>query len=97
MRRDSVRLFLKYAVTPRTVRRAVKMALVVGPILTAINQSQRIVALDLDLRFFLQMGLTFCVPYLVSTVSSAMTELVTARQSGQATAPDAPGDAARRP
>ena len=73
------KLMLKYSVTGSTVSRACKMALVVGPVLTLINHAHTIVALEFGLRFFLQTALTFCVPYLVSTVSSAMTELAHAQ------------------
>ena len=69
------KLFLKYSVAGRTVRRALKVALVVGPVLTLINHAPSIIALDLDPRFAFQTVLTFFVPYLVSTYASAMTEL----------------------
>lgn len=68
------------------------MALVVGPVLTLINHAHTIIALDFGLRFFLQTALTFCVPYMVSTVSSAMTELAHARAAAQAAPAGAGGD-----
>lgn len=58
-----------------TVKRALKVALVVTPILTIFNHAQDIIALNLGARFFLQLVLTFSVPYAVCTYSSAMTEL----------------------
>lgn len=83
------KLFLKYSLARPTVWRALKVALFVGPVLTLINQAHRIVALDFDLRFVVQTALTFCVPYLVSTYSSAMTEVANARQA-EVSAPGAP-------
>jgi hypothetical protein len=58
-----------------TVIRALKVAFVITPILTGVNHSQEIMALDFSPRFYLQALLTFCVPFLVSTYSSAMTRL----------------------
>jgi len=95
MRRDGVTLFLEHSITGSTVRRALKVALVVGPLLTLINQAQNIVALEFGFRFFLPMALTFCVPYMVSTYSSAMTELSNARVAAQAPRAGA-GQAPRR-
>ncbi len=54
------------------VRRAVIMALVVGPILTLINQGDALfgeVAFDIW-----KAALTFVVPYVVATVSAVATE-----------------------
>jgi hypothetical protein len=55
-----------------TVRRAARVASIVTPILTLLNHSAELWALHLDGRFWLQAGLTFFVPYSVSTYSSAM-------------------------
>lgn len=57
---------------PSTVRRAFGVALVVGPILTLINQPEAILALDLRPRVLLKIALTFLVPYAVSSYSSAV-------------------------
>ena len=67
-----LRLFARYALMGNTVRRALKVAAVVTPILTLLNHSAELLALQLDRRFWLQAALTFFVPYLVSTYSSAM-------------------------
>jgi hypothetical protein len=91
MRAEGARLLLKYSIAGNTVRRAMQMALIVGPLLTVINQTPKLIALDFDFRFFLQAGLTFCVPYMVSTVSSAMTELANARTARHGAASDRPG------
>ena len=76
-------LVLKYAIAGSTVKRAFKVAIVVGPVLTLINHAPAIVTLNFGSRFVLQTVLTFCVPYLVSTYSSAMTEFANARAVAQ--------------
>jgi hypothetical protein len=52
------------------VRRALRIALVVGAVLIAINHGDRIVSGTVDARSVLKMMLTVVVPYVVSTVSS---------------------------
>lgn len=75
MESSGLKSFLTCACLPGTIIRALKVAFVITPILTVVNHSQEIMALDFSPRFFLQALLTFCVPYLVSTYSSAMTML----------------------
>jgi hypothetical protein len=55
-----------------TMRRAVTVAMIVGPILTLINQYDAIASGSFDTKFFFKMGLTFLVPYSVSSYSSVM-------------------------
>lgn len=63
--------FIKNWFRRETTERAIKVALVVGPILTIINQHDVIVEGDFDFKFFYKMALTFLVPYCVSAFSSA--------------------------
>jgi hypothetical protein len=49
------------------LRRSLITALVVGTVLTAINQGDRLVRGDVTAMVLLKMGLTYCVPFLVST------------------------------
>ncbi len=56
-----------------TVVRAVKMAAIVGPILTVINQGDVLLSGQYSPRVFLKIILTFLVPYSVSSFSSALT------------------------
>lgn len=42
-------------------------ALIVGTVLTTINQGDRILGGDITTRVVLKMGLTYCVPFCVST------------------------------
>jgi hypothetical protein len=61
---------LEIALRPRVVRRALTFAVVVGAILIAINHGDALLAGDLPPWRLFRMGLTVCVPYLVSTLSS---------------------------
>ena len=56
-----------------TVLRAVKVAAVVGPILTVINQGDVLLNGPYSPRLFFKICLTFLVPYSVSSFSSART------------------------
>jgi len=76
--RNAVPTWLRLALSPSVVRRALKTAAVVGSILLAINHYDLLV----DARRFtadrpLKMLLTVVVPYMVSTYSSvaAMLEM----------------------
>jgi len=62
--------FLEAACEPSVVRRALACAAVVGVILLAINHGDVILAGAVTPRHLFKMGLTFLVPYCVSTVSS---------------------------
>ncbi len=72
--------FLQAAIRPSVVTRALKVAALITPILTVVNHSSEILALDLGAGFWLQAGLTFIVPYSVSTYSSAMALIGIARE-----------------
>ena len=52
---------------PMVVRRALITAVVVGTVLTAINQGDRILAGDITPVVVLKAALTYCVPFVVST------------------------------
>ena len=67
----TVRIFLHHWFRRETVTRALKVAGVVGPILTAINQYDVLLHLDFSPRLFAKILLTFLVPYSVSSFSSA--------------------------
>ncbi|RMF28144.1 MAG: hypothetical protein D6765_06440 [Bacteroidetes bacterium] len=61
---------LAIALSPSVVRRALLFAAVVGPILCTINHFDVILSGEVDLLCMVKMGLTFLVPYCVSTFSS---------------------------
>jgi len=62
--------WLRCALEPSIVRRALLFSVVVGTVLCAINHGDAILAGDVDGRRLLKIGLTYGVPYLVSTFSS---------------------------
>jgi len=66
------RQFAYFALRRPTIVRGLKVACVITPILTLMNHYHEIVTLNLSVRFWLQTVMTFCVPYAVSTYSSAM-------------------------
>ncbi len=63
--------FLRLASRGPVVRRALRFAVVVGALLIVIHYADVFAgARPLDTRDWLKMGLTVCVPYVVSTLSS---------------------------
>lgn len=69
----------EFAVSHGTPKRAAKLALVVGTLLTLINQWEAVTGqADLD---WIKMVLTYCVPYLVSTYTSVSKDLHLLKQS----------------
>ena len=66
------RLFLKNFFRKETVWRAIRVALIVAPILIIINHHDSLIALDITPRLLYKCALTFLVPYCVSAYSSAM-------------------------
>ena len=62
----------RHAFKPLVVKRAVVMALVVGAILVAINQGDRICEGTFSTTCLVKSFLTMLVPYSVSTVSSVL-------------------------
>jgi len=61
---------LELALRPSVVRRALKIAAVVGTVLILINHGDALLAGDLSPWRLFKMGLTVVVPYMVSTISS---------------------------
>ena len=67
----SARHFFHHWFRRETVTRAIKVACIVGPTLTLINQYNVLLNMYFSLRLFAKIGLTFLVPYSVSSFSSA--------------------------
>lgn len=63
--------FFHYWFRRETVLRAIKVAGIVGPILTVINQYDALLSGNFSARVFCKILLTFLVPYSVSSFSSA--------------------------
>jgi hypothetical protein len=68
---SSAHRFLTQWFRHETMTRALKIAGVVGPILTLINQYDVLLRLEFSFRFWMKVLLTFSVPYCVSSFSSA--------------------------
>ncbi len=66
-----LRRFLRHWFLPETVKRAVGVAAIVGPVLTVINQPEALLRLDFTPRVLMKIALTLLVPYAVSSYSSA--------------------------
>ncbi|MDB6056221.1 MAG: hypothetical protein JWO95_65 [Verrucomicrobiales bacterium] len=62
--------FLQLAFQGSVAKRALKFALVVGCVLTAINHGDAILRGDMDSTRIFKIALTALVPYTVSTLSS---------------------------
>ena len=64
--------FWQIALSRPVVRRATRVALIVGVILAAINHGDRILRGEIDVGAAFKIALTFCVPYAVSTYSAVL-------------------------
>ena len=69
---SSSKSFLAYAFQRQLVLRSAKIALVVGTVLTLINQYDALLAKRVDV---LKLALTYLVPYCVSTYSAVMNSI----------------------
>lgn len=65
-----MKTWVQTAQQPAVVRRATKVALVVGTILILINHGDALLRGDIPLNRILKMLLTVTVPYMVSTYSA---------------------------
>ncbi|PLX21423.1 MAG: hypothetical protein C0599_08065 [Salinivirgaceae bacterium] len=73
-----MKIFMIYchtALSPSVLKRAILVSAVVGSILNLINQGWQITHADWTHINYIKMGLTFLVPYLVSTYSSTKAKL----------------------
>jgi hypothetical protein len=66
---------------PAILKRGVKVGLVVGTTLALINHGDKILAMALDSESGLKIGLTYLVPFCVSTWASVQTS--TGRRAGE--------------
>ncbi|MEP5729951.1 MAG: nitrate/nitrite transporter NrtS [Sulfitobacter sp.] len=64
--------YLKVACSKSVVKRAARIALIVGVILAIINHGDSLLQGNIDLNRMFKILLTFCVPYAVSTYSSCL-------------------------
>jgi hypothetical protein len=77
-----MRAWLAIALQRSVVQRAIKMAVVVGSILTVINHWDSLLAGHFTANIWAQIGLTYLVPYCVSTFASveAIRDLVMSKR-----------------
>jgi len=66
----SLQAWFHTARQPQIYRRAVKVALIVGTLLVLINYLEKIIAGSLTHGDFIRIGLTYLVPYCVSTYAA---------------------------
>lgn len=64
---SALKVWFAIATRPAIVKRSVRVALVVGTVLTLINQGGRLLVLDIDTPTLARIVLTYIVPYCVST------------------------------
>ncbi len=64
---SALKVWFAIATRPAIVKRSVRVALVVGTLLTLINQGGRLLAIDIDAPTLARIVLTYIVPYCVST------------------------------
>ena len=70
---NAVKRWIELARRPDIVKRSTRVALVVGTLLAIINHGARLLDLDVDAEIALKIGLTYLVPYCVSTWASVQT------------------------
>ena len=68
----ATRSIWQIATDPSVVKRAAKIALIVGIVIAFINYGDRILSGNMDAVSWFKAALTFLVPYCVSTYSSVM-------------------------
>lgn len=79
-----MREWIRLASERSVVRRAAMMSVIVGTILTVINQGDILLNGGFGGRQLLKMGLTYLVPYCVSTISSVGASRHLMRQKNEA-------------
>jgi len=72
-RNQSLRNWARQALRPDIVGRGLKVALIVGTILTAINQGDILASSAITPGVFIKILLNYCVPYFVSTYADLET------------------------
>ncbi len=73
------RRFARHAFSRPTVMRALRVAMVVAPVLLLVNHAESVVTEPTSLQTLRKLALNFVVPYVVSTWSSALAALAADR------------------
>ena len=61
-----------YYMTPGVLRRSLLIALLVGSVLTAINQGNLLLDGEFPASLYWKIPLTYCVPFLVATAGAVL-------------------------
>ena len=69
------RVFLSLLLEPQLLLRSLKLAIVVGTVLVAINYGDLILRGDMEKIEWYKIALTYIVPYCVSTYSAIMSSV----------------------
>ncbi|WP_229855129.1 nitrate/nitrite transporter NrtS [Candidatus Sulfurimonas marisnigri] len=64
------KIYGEIVISPNVINRALKVSLIVGTILNLINQGETLVTLDIANLNFIKLGLTYLVPYGVTTYTA---------------------------
>ncbi len=67
---DHLITYCEIALSANVIARALKVSLVVGTALNLINQGESLIAVDFANLHFVKLGLTYLVPYGVTTYTS---------------------------
>ena len=78
-----VQRYLTLALQGNIVFRGLKFSLIVGTILVLINHGDRLMGDELTLTQALQIGLTYLVPYVVSSLSSIQSIIIEQKGASQ--------------
>ena len=69
------KIYCEIIVSPSVINRALKVSLIVGTTLNLINQGEVLIALNLMNLSFMKLGLTYFVPYGVTTYTATTMKL----------------------
>lgn len=67
---DAYGSWVETALTEQVVARSLKVSLIVGTVLVAINQGDLLLSGEFGNQLFWKIPMTYCVPYAVSTFAS---------------------------
>ncbi len=67
---EHFKIYCEIIVSPSVINRALKVSLIVGTTLNLINQGESLVALEFANLSFIKLGLTYLVPYGVTTYTA---------------------------
>ena len=75
MRKERLKLYCEISTSRSVVKRAIKVALLVGTTLNIINQGEAFLSLEIANINFIKLCLTYVVPYSVTTYTAVVMKL----------------------